>query len=70
MILTVLSVVFRHKDRHVFPEASVRQEVDELAESQIIVGDIGGAIGITFVGAWRCGVIVTESARVCTSVPY
>src|SRR5581483_9040157 len=61
VIDAVLGVVLGDKDSRLFPDGGLREEVDDTAESQVVVGNIGGAIGIAVAGAGVGGVIAGEA---------
>ena len=42
----VLAVVLDHEDRRVLPVLAVRDLVDDLADGEVVVGDLGGRVGV------------------------
>src|SRR5215472_14411421 len=58
VIRTILSVVFEHKNGCVIPVWAVGDGVDDAAQGQIVVGDVGGRPGA--VGTRAAGVIVGQ----------
>ena len=43
---TVLAVVLDHEDRRVLPVPAVRDLVDDLADGEVTVGDLGLGVGV------------------------
>ena len=53
VIDAVLRVVFCDDYRHVVPERAVREHVDQLAQREVVIGDVGSAIREAVFGTRR-----------------
>ena len=60
VVRAILGVVLGHEDRHVLPERAVRKQLDQFPQRQVVVGDVGGAVGIAFGGPGLVRVVVGQ----------
>ena len=60
MIMSILRVILSNEDGHLRPEFAMREQVDNLAQCQVVVGNIRSVIRVAIFRPRRCRVIIGQ----------